>query len=297
MKIGQSHPSQLSTTTAASPEEAVEQQQQPQQKVTSSSTASHGEVDDECPSLAPNREGIADQSGPGNTTLCPPDIHADAMLDTVSVSATPTDSFIDGPSTSQSGPGQTYAPTAAMGTGSLPATPPVQPDTAAYTQVGPMDPSHSRPFIDNQLGPRYPGQDPQAPAPTEPQYTGQPTIDSQHILPVNVDAMHTRVPYRHMQSVDTEVSHSVPLTKYMLDVCGRQSMSPVVHMPGMQADMDTSMYGSHTQSALRDVDPSHPAYTHIPCRKEEAAAQEDTCLLYTSPSPRDRQKSRMPSSA
>jgi len=164
-----SHPSQLSTTTAASPEEAVEQQQQPQQKVTSSSTASHGEVDDECPSLAPNREGIADQSGPGNTTLCPPDIHADAMLDTVSVSATPTDSFIDRPSTSQSGPGQTYAPTAAIGTRSLPATPPVQPDTAAYTQVGRMDPSHSRPFIDNQLGPRYPGQDPQAPAPTEPQ--------------------------------------------------------------------------------------------------------------------------------
>ena len=28
-----------------------------------------------------------------------------------------------------------------------------------------------------------------------------------------------------------------------------------------------------------------------------AALQEDACLLYTSPSPRDRQKSRMPSSA
>ena len=28
-----------------------------------------------------------------------------------------------------------------------------------------------------------------------------------------------------------------------------------------------------------------------------AAKAQDTCLLYTSPSPRDRQKSRMPSSA
>ena len=29
----------------------------------------------------------------------------------------------------------------------------------------------------------------------------------------------------------------------------------------------------------------------------DVEALEDTCLLYTSPSPRDRQKSRMPSSA
>ena len=29
----------------------------------------------------------------------------------------------------------------------------------------------------------------------------------------------------------------------------------------------------------------------------EPAAEKQTCLLYTSPSPRDRQKSRMPSSA
>ena len=32
-------------------------------------------------------------------------------------------------------------------------------------------------------------------------------------------------------------------------------------------------------------------------KKSEEAAKVDTCLLYTSPSPRDRQKSRMPSSA
>ena len=32
-------------------------------------------------------------------------------------------------------------------------------------------------------------------------------------------------------------------------------------------------------------------------RKDEGSAREEGCLLYTSPSPRDRQKSRMPSSA
>ena len=42
-----------------------------------------------------------------------------------------------------------------------------------------------------------------------------------------------------------------------------------------------------------------------PCKKEMRAkialhypeVERETCLLYTSPSPRDRQKSRMPSSA
>ena len=32
-------------------------------------------------------------------------------------------------------------------------------------------------------------------------------------------------------------------------------------------------------------------------KKQKRSSQNNTCLLYTSPSPRDRQKSRMPSSA
>ena len=80
-----SHPPQLSTTTAARPE--VEAVEQPQPTVTSSSTASHGQVDDERPSLAPSREGIADQSDPGNSTLHTAHIDADAMIDSVPVSA------------------------------------------------------------------------------------------------------------------------------------------------------------------------------------------------------------------
>ena len=35
----------------------------------------------------------------------------------------------------------------------------------------------------------------------------------------------------------------------------------------------------------------------VTCQMESGGEWVDTCLLYTSPSPRDRQKSRMPSSA
>ena len=35
----------------------------------------------------------------------------------------------------------------------------------------------------------------------------------------------------------------------------------------------------------------------VVAKPADAAVRQDTCLLYTSPSPRDRQKSRMPSSA
>ena len=37
--------------------------------------------------------------------------------------------------------------------------------------------------------------------------------------------------------------------------------------------------------------------THLADRKVNVLTISQTCLLYTSPSPRDRQKSRMPSSA
>ena len=39
------------------------------------------------------------------------------------------------------------------------------------------------------------------------------------------------------------------------------------------------------------------AYWQVAGRKTDSTALSGDCLLYTSPSPRDRQKSRMPSSA
>ena len=49
------------------------------------------------------------------------------------------------------------------------------------------------------------------------------------------------------------------------------------------------------RQALRDAaqDAAERRHLHEACREAEARR----CLLYTSPSPRDRQKSRMPSSA
>ena len=53
------------------------------------------------------------------------------------------------------------------------------------------------------------------------------------------------------------------------------------------------------------IDDRFPKVLHLHVAKEDVTGVElaltqmllDTCLLYTSPSPRDRQKSRMPSSA
>ena len=45
------------------------------------------------------------------------------------------------------------------------------------------------------------------------------------------------------------------------------------------------------------VEPNHVTQLRTPERDGYSAVQLGFCLLYTSPSPRDRQKSRMPSSA
>ena len=44
--------------------------------------------------------------------------------------------------------------------------------------------------------------------------------------------------------------------------------------------------------ALREV-----IVTQVPCQVAPTATKNSACLLYTSPSPRDRTRSRMPSSA
>ena len=62
-------------------------------------------------------------------------------------------------------------------------------------------------------------------------------------------------------------------------------------------------WAASLEDAVREVDLIEEAVPEVPAlksdvlRRIEAAARPDACLLYTSPSPRDRQKSRMPSSA
>ena len=61
--------------------------------------------------------------------------------------------------------------------------------------------------------------------------------------------------------------------------------------------------GAHNTLVQHGVDPEHILSIDVPGAVELTYAakriheQEEPCLLYTSPSPRDRQKSRMPSSA
>ena len=53
--------------------------------------------------------------------------------------------------------------------------------------------------------------------------------------------------------------------------------------------------GTYLPSCIQDI--HHYLNADISPTKEEGASGTHTCLLYTSPSPRDRTRSRMPSSA
>ena len=130
-----------------------------------------------------------------------------------------------------------------------------------------MDPSHSRPFIDTQLGPRHPGQDTQAihtqsgPAPIEPEYTGQPSVDSQPSLSMSVDDMHARQSYVYTTTDSSDVYTYGPDTQAL------DSTSAYTHMP-------------YTQSALRDVDPSRPAYTHTLQERRSSCTRRHKSVCY-----------------
>ena len=69
----------------------------------------------------------------------------------------------------------------------------------------------------------------------------------------------------------------------------------------IEQQLETSVYrkATHTDSYIHYVSNHHPATKIgiITCLKKRAISVCKGCLLYTSPSPRDRQKSRMPSSA
>ena len=88
-------------------------------------------------------------------------------------------------------------------------------------------------------------------------------------------------------------------------------------MTGPQIDIMTPEYDADPNPILDDIRENHPIYFHegldswVLSRHDDIlealrtpafttnnyAWQLEPCLLYTSPSPRDRQKSRMPSSA
>ena len=76
-----------------------------------------------------------------------------------------------------------------------------------------------------------------------------------------------------------------------------QALVPIHHDDG-------SLALSHEEfprpgTTLEDLAGLNPSFEKMGAHKPEGAARtiDETCLLYTSPSPRDRTRSRMPSSA
>ena len=89
-----------------------------------------------------------------------------------------------------------------------------------------------------------------------------------------------------MAALDTTAKRWAEVTKSVIwQAYGLTETSPLVSVNDYK---QTEFTGSVGQPA---------AYTEIEIRDEDGNALSETCLLYTSPSPRDRQKSRMPSSA
>ena len=95
-------------------------------------------------------------------------------------------------------------------------------------------------------------------------------------------------------------------------------MSTEAHLSRRERQIMDALHqrGHATAAAVQAALPEAPGYSavrallriledkgHVKHRREGARyvylprAKRETCLLYTSPSPRDRQKSRMPSSA
>ena len=64
--------------------------------------------------------------------------------------------------------------------------------------------------------------------------------------------------------------------------------------PGFSGEADDELYRTVISAYVKKMDKARQEYV---AAGERGAEQANNCLLYTSPSPRDRTRSRMPSSA
>ena len=83
----------------------------------------------------------------------------------------------------------------------------------------------------------------------------------------------------HLREEDSLLSHSIRVAGLLYNY-GRS-------MDEVKSGLFHSIYGTEFQRYK----------IHVPREEVQDVIGERSCLLYTSPSPRDRQKSRMPSSA
>ena len=96
-------------------------------------------------------------------------------------------------------------------------------------------------------------------------------------------------------SIDGPSGEEIDKTLTMLAEIGVRA-----HITELDIDVLPSVWNLPTAevSTRFDYTPARDPYTKgLPKDMEEKLAKRYDCLLYTSPSPRDRQKSRMPSSA
>ena len=78
---------------------------------------------------------------------------------------------------------------------------------------------------------------------------------------------------------------------------GSSSINAMIYIRGVKQDYDAWADQGCDGWSFNDVLPYFKKSEHREAGATELRGQGGPCLLYTSPSPRDRQKSRMPSSA
>ena len=99
-----------------------------------------------------------------------------------------------------------------------------------------------------------------------------------------------------MKSCKGETNHSELQSHHINKRASRTEKATPNHLLGSARQHNTT----HLRAVVQDLkrqSVSAPRALKLRARAEPPAAQCAVCLLYTSPSPRDRQKSRMPSSA
>ena len=97
---------------------------------------------------------------------------------------------------------------------------------------------------------------------------------------------------------DKDDRYRIGFDREQIELKEGEAVSVLVGIDPLPGDNPVSVVLAGFDQEQISVTPTRLSLTaEAPSAMVRVAARDDTCLLYTSPSPRDRQKSRMPSSA